>query len=325
MRRAARSRRAYALLLLLASAAASAAPLATELRASPSPVFFTAGEAGVWARSVDGRLALQLAPGPVVQAHLDAERELVWFTTAGTLQVIDLRAADRAPIAIATDVPPRTRLRLLVDPPATPAGSHTELAVQARPPALVARVVKGADWSWWYGGKEGESQLAALQEEASRAKLVGSEWLAKQAGRKPRASSRDGTTPTRRARVTVPTSLARCDASPSACGSSVAFGPYQLVTVEITCGDFCEPSCLFHDATRNLYAVPPSTTAFVRAPRIERSGPCGDFKLDRRARHFLTRDSLCELGGACTELADPPLGWLDPGAVYQLPDVGAPP
>ncbi len=194
------------------------------------------------------------------------------------------------------------------------------------PPGAASRwATRGADWSWWYGGKEGESQLAALQAEASRAKLVATAWLARQAARKPRSSTRDWTTPTRRARVTLPSSLARCEASPSSCGSSVAFGRYQLVTVEITCGDFCEPSCLFHDARKQLYAVPPSTTAFVRAPRIERSGPCGDFRLDRRARHFLTSDSLCKLGGACTELPDPPLGWLDPGAVYQLPDVGSPP
>src|SRR5262245_38112055 len=78
---------AVAVLLLSASAAAAAPQLV-----SFGDGGVRLGDTSLYAKAVDG-------------AAFDTAQELIWFRSAGTLYVIDLRDTARTPVAIAKNLP----------------------------------------------------------------------------------------------------------------------------------------------------------------------------------------------------------------------------
>lgn len=327
-----------ALASLVASASAWAAPpLGAALRqdAGGSPVFFVWSDAGVAARTADGRVDRVLVPGRLLDVQWDPALDVLWVVRAGEGDVVavDLQG-DAAPITVVTGLPRSVVFRPTVTGASDDGAlnSHAEVAlVITERPRLAPAVVQGVDYEWWYAGGKGAEILKAQARQARRARLAAKPWVTALAKRTRRPSGPGRIEPGVGPRVVLPEGRGACE-DPEVCGQSAPFGRWSLVAVSHECGDFCYVGCLVHDAATGRFAKPTATGTWTTGDALSPE-PCGDFWLDAGGSQLLagTCDAegcdgqLCTLGGACAPLEGRPVGWLDPGAVFVIDRPRGPP
>ncbi len=297
-------------------------------RAAGSPVFIFASDAGLSARSADGKLDEPLAPGPATEVRFDPALDLVWYRSGAELRMLDLRARVAEPIVVVRGVPADVEYRIAQPGDARPddLSSHVELVLTLGKKAkLSSGIVQGMDWDWWYGPEQ-QKPMKARVKQAKKAKLLAGKQLAALVGRAPRAKliMASHAAPS----VPVPAAMnAGCEEDPDMCGLQAGYGKWQLVYSSHSCGDFCYQSCLLHDPATRRWSQPPSGEKWLDAAKVpaDGSGSCGDYLLDREQQWVLTEDAVCKLGKPCTTLTGRPVGWLDPGPAFVLPVVKGPP
>jgi hypothetical protein len=247
---------------------------------------------------------LRVGSNIVVAAKVDAAAydpamELVWFTSKGTLQVLDLRDPKAKPVVIVKKMPP-VGFAIV----GTSQASHDVDYVQAylvldvskKKPKIVAE--EGA-----YGPVD-QGATNKLKKKIKKAKLVGQKWLKKLAKRA--VTSVTVPTPAAQPKVEVPPEMCQTD-DPEECGSAISFGatPYHLVTTEFTCGDACHTACLLYDPKTKRFADPDGevdTGISSWKNAIEDSGPCDGYQFAADAYSYYNGTSVCNVdrdGVAC--------------------------
>lgn len=257
------------------------------------------GETSIFAKPVDG-------------AAYDAVQDLVWFRSAGTLQVIDLRDPARTPVVIAKNLPEGG---FSVSGLSTAEWSTTYSGVY--PNLAIARSAKFTQRAGAYGGIW-EDQDADAKKAIKKIKLVGKKWLDKQKKRKPRTVTPGPTLGEFTGKlVPTPADWEGCDGASIDCGDNLTFGNtgFWLVVVSSGCGDACHSSCVLYDPKTKKFAdpvakkgawtatIPPDTGAscFSESWGLHASG------------EYFSGDKRCTAGKevVCTEAA----GWTHFGWV----------
>ena len=231
--------------LVLAPALAAAEPLLVSFGEQGLKL----GETSLYARPVDGA------------AH-DPEQELIWFSAAGTLYVIDLRDARRKPIVIATRFP--------AGPFAIDGiwnAEYDKKSAGIYPVVVVGKSPKIKTGIAPYGGKW-KVEDAPSSEPVRKIRLTGKKWLTRQVRRKARPiTAIEVGLPSGHVQVPL-AAKADCNHNGFPCGDTAPFGdtPFQLVINGSNCGTDCRSACLFYDPNIKKFADPAATSTWSPTP-----------------------------------------------------------
>jgi hypothetical protein len=246
------------------------------------------GSTSLYAKAVDGA------------AH-DPAQELIWFRSAGTLYVIDLRDPARKPVAIATKFPDggfKVEGFSNADYSTTYSGLFPTLVAGKSSKIKTGMGAYGGIW---------EDQDADAKKAIKKIKLTGKKWLTKQAKRVARTSPAAPTVATlsgKIVKITLPDDA--CDGAGVECGDTAAFGDtaYQLIVVSSGCGDACHASCVFYDPKTKKFADPLTTTAWTASVPPDIGASCFPENYGLRAGgEYFSGSARCKVaasGTTCT-------------------------
>lgn len=227
------------------------------------------------------------------------ELELIWYSDAERLWVIDTRShdvADWQPVLIASHLPQGDRLHV------ERGGSH--YVAPGRISDETLELVLHWDAEPWIEAGGDASRLDGLD---------GRAWLERERARPPRPAAALQFAPADK-RSPLPADWAGCR-QPGICGAALPFGPrgWELVvTNEDLGGDFLEHECRLHDPATALFSAPLDGQKWA-APDGVAAGPCGPYLFNSEKNAFLVEDVVCSVGGTCTTLDGRGRGWLEPG------------
>lgn len=235
-------------------------------------------------------------------ALYDPELELVWLRDGDALSVLDLRRPQPEVVAVARGLPTVNRFSI-------ERGDHL---IETEDGCDLPTV--DLDWT-------DEPEIASELAESSGLRIVATNWLQTELGRRTRA-------PVERRefadqRVRLPRKRLDCE-DPSACGSTIAFGHAEtdLVLVQEKMGGDClQRACLIRDRQTDRYGTPPRPGSWSQ-PQDAASGSCGPYLFDAAGENFLFGRWLCERAGTCIELSGRALGWTHPGPIIGAPGLG---
>jgi hypothetical protein len=235
--------------------------------------------------------------GNVDSAAYDARKELVWFTSKSTLQVIDLREATRKAVVIAKKWPSAS---FEIQGAST---AHYNIDyIGAYPKLAVGKKNKVSSGMGAYEGVDPDSEKA-MKKQIKKIKVVGKKFLTKLARRADAAAVAPQEEPGEAIQFPPETCV---NDDQGACGMSWAFGasPYKLVVIEASCGDACYVSCRLYDPATKKFATPNETGNWEAEPM---SGTCEDFVFGSDPKTYYIDSMVCTLGKSvtCTEDA----GW----------------
>jgi hypothetical protein len=283
---------------------ASALLLAASAHADPTVPADLAvfGDGGL---RVGGQVLFQ---GEVAGAALDTAQDLVWFTSKGTVQVIDLRDPTRTPVVI-IDQMEGASVQVTgfssAEINTVPSSTFLSLALGKKPrlhgeKGIYAEVDEDA----------AKHQLKALK----KAKLVGAAWIKAQLGRKPRAIAAPAARPAPAA-VALPPGMGHCEDT-GGCGNAtwLAGTPYQLVVVMGACGDACYEGCALYDPAKKVFAgLGDSATWGPMTDDIKNVG-CTSVATDPSGGRYFVESAVCTIDAkqlACTDLKPwTAFGWI---------------
>ena len=251
----------------------------------------------------------------VDDAALDRALDLLWFTSGGTLQVLDLRAPDRKPVVIARRVPAEGFAI---------AGALTVDSLRAYRPGHVVELVVGKkprlrDGGYGYPMFSPEQQrdaTRAFKRKLARATIVGKKWLAAQIRRTPRAVA--SFAPAERPPVQLPDTIAaQCE--DGSCGAAETFGdtPFQAVVTGQSCGDSgCgQGKALYDPQARRFLAIGESGAWSATPPGDWGVGDTIQFAGD--GKRYATEVAVCTV--ADTQTCTREAGWTHVGWYAPAP------
>jgi hypothetical protein len=247
---------------------------------------------------------LRVGSNVVVKSKVDAAAydpamELVWFTSKGTLQVLDLRDPKAKPVVIVKKMP-QVGFAIVGASQASHDVDYVQayllLDVSKKKPKIVAE--EGA-----YGPVD-QAATNKLKKKIKKAKLVGQKWLKRLVKRA--LTSVTVPTPAAQAKVEVPPEMCETDDAEE-CGSAISFGqtPYHLVTTVLTCGDACHAACVLYDPKTKKFADPDGevdTGISSWKNAVEDTGPCDGYHFAADAYSYYNGSSVCNVdrdGVAC--------------------------
>lgn len=240
--------------------------------------------------------------GKVDGAAYDPAMDLVWFTTKGTLQVLDLRTPKAKPVVIVKKMPD---VGFWVNGAST-ASWNTDYTAAYMTLDLTKKKPKLAAGEGAYGPVD-QDATDKLKKKIKKAKLVGQRWLAKLAKRP--LSAVTIPTPAPQPNVTLPADMCHAD-DVADCGSSISFGTtaYQLVTTELSCGDACYTACALYDPKTKKWADPDAPDS--KWDKTAESGPCDGYFFDSDGKTYVNTTMRCTLGSPIQCSDDTPWAYI---------------
>jgi hypothetical protein len=264
----------------------------------------------------DGGLRMEKATifeGKVDGAAFDPAQELVWFSSGGVLNVIDLRDATLAVVQIAKGIPDGafavaglSNANYLVDDWATP---YPRLRIATKK-GKKSKIEVGVGPDVGTYPKEDRAAKKAIK----KMKIVGAKWLAAQRTRTPREAPAASTTT---ARVSLPAELDACEDEANCGVARTLGGRYQLVVVEDACTEVCATSCLLYDPVRKKFASLTQSEARWGGEIPKTANCADDYRICHEDTRYFVGSHLCTIGDTikCT---DAPgwtyFGWADRSA-----------
>jgi hypothetical protein len=238
---------------------------------------------------------------PVSHAAYDAELDLVWFVSKGTLQVLDLRAAKLKPVVIAKKFPD---VAFQID-----GWSHAEDVGYDDVYAYVS-LGKKSKISVRAGVYEvvGFPETDGKKKKIKKAKISGASWVKKLAKRTKRTTDLPPPAATTMPAVKPPAEMCtgEFEYDPSGCGEMTAFGNtgLGLAVVSYSCGDACYQECALYDPKTKLWADPINPTSSWGKKADPDTGGCWDYHFDRDGKSYYLGTVHCTIGDkgiTCTE------------------------
>lgn len=285
--------------LLCASCGASAphatpgTPLRAPKKAYPSDAFIVRAWGRIELRSMSEPGVTVLAEKASGETVYDPELELIWYTHAGQLFVIDLRDVASAPVLIASAIPDVSKLEIFR------ADSSVGTLDTCEGPTLTL------NWN------ESPS-VEAYDGDISETRIDGRSWLQAQNARPERSVGE--TRALEGKPVRLPRKVVDCEI-PEVCGATADFGERDLQLVLVLDkggGDCWNRGCLLRDPATDRYASPPDREHWGPSDKAKR-GPCGLYYFNQPKSAFLVGNRLCLAGAACQDLEGEALGWLNAG------------
>jgi hypothetical protein len=233
-----------------------------------------------------------LFDGPVSGAAYDAAQDLVWFRTAGTLEVIDLRDPALAPVKIVTKLPEEGGFAIRG---ASKAGylDWPGAWVISYPVLTVGKTVKlkaHQEGDFGDNGQDDDDARYAIK----HAKIVGKKWLKALAKRKRHAVAPSANVAG--AHVDPPDPEA-CEDAPDQCGVTTTLGatPYLVVVVAASPfeEDVYDTSCLLYDPAKKRWIDPNQGGEWSKTPPDP--GSCDDYDVSADGTRYLTGTAVCTL------------------------------
>jgi hypothetical protein len=227
-------------------------------------------------------------------AAYDPAMDLVWFTSKGSLQVLDLRVAGAKPVVIVKKL---ANVGFMIVGPSlaewNSAYTAAYLVLDASGKKPKIRASEGA-----YGPVD-QDATNKLKKKIKKAKLVGQKFLKTLAKRPLRSITIP--TPAEVPKVTMPADMCHVDDS-DICGSGTTFGntAYHLLVTEYTCGDACYDACVLYDPKSKKFADPDNSGAWAASAE---SGSCDSYGFDDDGKSYVSGSMHCTIdkGVTCTD------------------------
>jgi hypothetical protein len=237
---------------------------------------------------------------PVLAAAYDEAQDLVWINTKGTLQVIDLRTTPPKVTLIAKKMPAGG-----FDVAGLSSATTGNIYASVYPVLTIGKAGKFSSAEGVYGemdlDPDGEKRDRKV---IKKIKIVGKKWLKALRKRKPRTVTAPPLAEGVLGRVDLPADLRRCE-DEEECGTRHPFGttPYDLVTIEHSCGDACYIACVLYDPKTSKFAAPTSLAGgWGNAdPAV---GECGGYLFAADGVTYLMGQWRCSVGSTGVSCAD---------------------
>jgi hypothetical protein len=237
---------------------------------------------------------------PVDGAAYDPALDLVWFTSKGMLQVIDLRDAKHKPIVIAKKFP---KVGFIID--GVSKADFNSDYTPAYANLSIGKKLKITAQDGIYAPVDQDS-TDKLKKTIKKAKLVGTKFLKKLAKRSVRSVTIP--TPAPQAKVPVPADMCQSD-DPDGCGEATSFGTTKLhvVVTEYSCGDACYTGCVLYDPATKKFASPTETSSWGKAAK---AGECTEYAFDSDGKTYYSASMRCVLDKGVTCTDDTPWSYI---------------